>query len=692
MDTTTRLLSGAAGSTSTPYSVDGFFDKIPSDAGLSIIDPKFMPTPSGQVGSGGLSDDIRWLHLIADDELLLTQINLIGRLNMSTPNDIMTATRSATTYTSLWGGTYYDASLLWRPGGMEFFYCKKNHNSSWGPAVLKYSTTTAYDAANGNYTLISTQQGFTGNPVYGGSPATYWEPRSYAFNPAGSKLYITYWAHHPKPVQTTFQEISLTTAWDPAGGHTATNVTLPGNWDGFYPSHSPIHWYDNGNKFIVFGVQLYGGGVPLNSSTGIMHKSTIDIRTFSASTPYSIVNATAYASTPNGIGSAETKYILGHGTTYDNNFCLNSTGTRLYVSGVGGYFAIAGYELSTPYDFSTATLPNSSPNIGHPTDFDGNGRNGSYYSSYARELSVDEKYFFRITRGHDNGYNAGSNNKGYILNKYELATAGDVSSGISRVSDVYFSDFGGPAAFGSNSTSTSGMGSVQTFQFNKSTIFANGANRAPGCLLSVVVKMDSSWPTSMKVFNFTSTTPYTFNSSTASLFSQEDMSSHLSSHNSSGFYDMKGLQYAPDGSAFYLYGNAYHWSKHTLTTAFDLSTISATAYFDHTNNGYITSSPDQYTWSHDGTTYFRFTGWDSWAGIHRYETSVPFDLTQGNVTYADGDSPPAWNTPGNGRPHYALKYGPENYGLAYNSDGTAIYKLPHGGYYFIQPSLWKVDL
>ena len=205
------------------------------------------------------------------------------------------------------------------------------------------------------------------------------------------------------------------------------------------------------------------------------------------------------------------------------------------------------------------------------------------------------------------------------------------------------------------------------------------------------MKNTSVYPYTLNLYNFTSSTPYVFNSSTASLFSQVDLGPHLSSH--SGFTDLRRPQYSPDGLSFFLYGNAYQFSKHTLTTAFDLSTVSATSYFDHTNNGHMNpSTPDQFCWAPDGKKFFRFFGYDSYAGIYAYDVSVPFDLTQGNVTYVEGDSPPAWNTNTDFRPVYASKYNADGLSMTYNSDGTSIWRLPHGGNHHLQPNLWKVDL
>ena len=177
-----------------------------------------------------------------------------------------------------------------------------------------------YDPSNG------TIDGTTYNPTL------FLNPDGVMFNPAGTKIIFFEVSGDP-----SIKQYDLNTAWD-QGSIASTTPSATISNDPFYVQWDRGIFADNGSKF--YAMQSNQGG---------------KIVEFTCSTPGDLATASAVGS------SNELLWNTAQGNGEARGIAMNSAGTKLYVG-----FDLTGdaneqifqYDLSTPFDLSTATYNN----------------------------------------------------------------------------------------------------------------------------------------------------------------------------------------------------------------------------------------------------------------------------------------------------------------------------------------------
>ena len=475
-----------------------------------------------------------------------------------TPGDANTIFYSGREHT--FPEAYYAYDFTWANSGQYAYVISRNSDR-----VTRFEASTPYDIA----TLSADYQSF-----YVGSEEP--NPVGVALNSTGTKMFISGYS------DDGVNEYTLSTAWDltTASHSSGPNLVVSGS------QHRGITFSSDGTKAYIIN---YGDDNVYEWSLGTAYdtsSNTADPVTF---------NVYAQERTPTGLA-------------------FKGDGTKMYVMGAS-YHEVHGYDLSTPWDISTATF------VAEPPDH--HYVHGLYIANTGQYMFVsdyDQGRIYRVKANSNNIFDSSANTDMYL----------DVSAQSANPQDVHFKPDGTEMfvlqyndQYLDKYTLSSAWDITTATYDSTSTSLTPSTGMRGFTITEDGTKLFTISTTTDDIHRFDLSTPFDINTATVD-------SDELYVYNG----DYSGLQISKDGKRLYSvsrnFAKIIQWN---LETAYDLSTannegvvLNHSSYGDpdlgglaFTNSGnavYVTSMGSGHNfwgtqWSGDATVPYKLeTNWE----------------------------------------------------------------------------------
>ena len=441
--------------------------------------------------------------------------------------------------------------------------------------IFEYNLSTAFDVSTASYNNISY--------VLGGTITSL----DVVFNNDGTKMYVP--SHTPSPSRV--YEYNLSTAFDLSTVSTTSNTLSLSSQTGTGAVHG-ICFNDDGTKFYVSASSSYVYQYALTTA--------FDLSTGSYVQSY---NANAQVSDITGV-----------------NF--NKDGTSMYILD-NSSDDLYQYNLTTPYDVSTASYSNKSLEDGTGLVQDSEPE-GFCFSSDFTKMYLAGTYGNRIY-GFSTSF---SETVVQSTSQYHIATT---NSG-GQIDTNFWNDINSMTA-----DQTAGDGTVH-YAVSTDDRTTWSVARASDGVRPIVRDNSGTWQYNSQE------TSVAYDIGNASVTSSEDF----------GLNNVYGISFNDDGTKVYfcVYDNSVR--QYGLSTAYDLTTLS------HQGNASITNEGNnglQMQFKPDGTKFFTLS-FSNNKVVAFHLTGSAWDVYSGH-TNTTKDIDTSWST--------------SAMGLAFNSDGTSFY-------------------
>ena len=530
---------------------------------------------------------------------------IVAEWTLSTAWDISTASKTSNELDFSGDTTSTDFYSMWmRSNGTTLYLCTYTHVSN-NTSIFEYDLSTAFDLSS-----VST----TYDRLNSIAISTH---RSAAMNGSGTELYLSYYYGGDVRTYTLSTAYDLSTASYSSNAY-GTHLTSP--------NYGYIHWSPDGNGFVRFiqggnRVLIYKASTSFDITTAQTYEAMFELDQGSASTitdfKFGDSGTKLYV-----LDSSEGLYQYTLSTAYDietasyasKSLTVNSAsfdyGSTILFSGngaellVGRSDGIDRYQLSIAWDISTATLDTKYTPTGHNNSRFAFSSSGNKFFMVGG-TGIDTLYIFPLSTNWDisttgtatvieapfkypqyfemcdSGSTLLTGTSSYALT-YELPTANDFTScgfngrlfhnrGVSlgfKTSIEFNSDgtafytfFGGIIYKYSLSTAYD----IATLSLDSSAQYYPSQGYA-GQIMSVTKDEEH-----VLISGDYSDTVWHYKMTTAG-----DLTT-LTSEGSYTFDNSRYARFSEDGSYFYVVIGDFNVFAYTLSTAFDISTISATS-------------------------------------------------------------------------------------------------------------------
>lgn len=330
MDTTTRLLAGAAGSGG------GLLDNMAPDIGTGSDTPLFIRDSNSSTYQLSISFNSTGTIAVACGNSKFKKFSLSTAWDLSTATETQSVNKwlDYSPQNATWLGNIY--SVVFKSDGTKCWIATAAYDPNYNGGNWKYGITevllsTAWDLSTWSLNHTVYQANFS---------QIYASMNGIAVAEDGSKLYFTQ--------GTTLHELSLPTAFDLSSAVYSTSTGFANTVN----TLGGIAWSSNGNKLYVVD-QGY--------------KSTAAIYEYPVNTPWAVSTTNTSGVTAYPVNQYQNIYNLNE---FPNSVTVAGNGLKIYytTNGSGSYSEVVGsISLSTANDISSASVSHPSNCIFYET-------------------------------------------------------------------------------------------------------------------------------------------------------------------------------------------------------------------------------------------------------------------------------------------------------------------------------------